>query len=203
MDFIRQPYYCVTHNFLKNNITFHYPNFYTSDNTNNAKNLNEIIRKTVYNFIEQMPKNNNVRLLGNYEIKTNLRSVVSLVMYVEYDFGGKEAARYIKTINFNADTLKAMELHHHFSDDSSYILAISRMITDDIERRNIKLLEPKFTKIEPNEKYYITDKSIVILFDMYDITPYSEGFPYFVIPIDKIKHFLKESSPLNRLINKV
>ncbi len=200
MDFTRQPYYYITHNYIKNNVEFQYPSFYTSNSNSDSKILNKLVRKSVYDFVNQMPDDDKIKLIGNYEIKTNARDIVSITLYTEYQIGENQPAKYVKSINFNTKTQLNMSLSEHFKNDDSYILAISRHINDEIDRRKIILLEPKFTRIEPNERYYIADKSIVIFFEIYDIAPYSEGIPFFVIPLNKVKQHLKSESPLNKLI---
>ncbi len=83
-----------------------------------------------------------------------------------------------------------------FKDGSDYVKQLSDIIKVDIKKWNIQLLD-EFKAIRPDQDFYIADTSIVIYFQLYEITPYYWGFPYFPIPILDVADISKPNSPLD------
>jgi hypothetical protein len=69
---------------------------------------------------------------------------------------------------------------------------------EQIVERKIQLITD-FTVIKPNQDYYIADKSLVIYFQLYEITPYVYGFPMFPISVYDIQNIIDEMGPLGRM----
>ncbi|WP_337445661.1 RsiV family protein [Ornithinibacillus scapharcae] len=67
-----------------------------------------------------------------------------------------------------------------------------------MKQRDIQLIED-FTEISPNQDFYIADKSLVIYFQLYEITPYVYGFPMFPISVYQIQDIIREDGPLGRM----
>ncbi|MFB4475682.1 RsiV family protein, partial [Oceanobacillus caeni] len=57
----------------------------------------------------------------------------------------------------------------------------------------------EFTKIEPNQYFYIADKTLVIYFQLYELAPYAFGFPMFPISVYDIQDIIDEEGPLGRM----
>ena len=58
-----------------------------------------------------------------------------------------------------------------------------------------------FEGIRSDQDFYIADTVLVIYFQLYEITPYSLGFPYFPIPILDIADSINPDGPLNRMMS--
>ena len=86
-----------------------------------------------------------------------------------------------------------------FKDGSDYVKQLSAIIKVDIKKWNIQLLD-EFKAIRPDQDFYIADTSLVIYFQLYDITPYYWGFPYFPIPILDVADIRKPNSPLDTMM---
>jgi hypothetical protein len=86
-----------------------------------------------------------------------------------------------------------------FKPDSNYVQRLSAIIQRQITERKIQLLEP-FQGIRPDQDYYIADKSLVIYFQLYEITPYYYGFPYFPISVYEIQDLIREDGPLGKVL---
>ncbi|WP_368668759.1 RsiV family protein [Sporosarcina sp. 6E9] len=54
--------------------------------------------------------------------------------------------------------------------------------------------------MRPEHDFYIADTSLVVYFQLYEITPYYLGFPYFPIPILDVADIIKPNSPLDTMI---
>ena len=85
-----------------------------------------------------------------------------------------------------------------FIPGSNYVEVISNHIQQQIQQRNIQLLDD-FTTIQPQQDFYIADKTLVIYFQLYEITPYVEGLPMFPISVFDLMDIMGENSPLSRL----
>ena len=85
-----------------------------------------------------------------------------------------------------------------FIPGSNYVEVISNHIQQQIQQRNIQLLDD-FTTIQPQQDFYIADKTLVIYFQLYEITPYVEGLPMFPISVFDLMDSIDENSPLSRL----
>jgi hypothetical protein len=154
----------------------------------------ELINKQVGNMpttVEEM--------LGLYEIKNNQRNVLSLSLSnYTYHYHAAHGMTFIKSLTFDLEKAKSCELKHLFKPGSNYIQRISTLIKEQIVDRKIQLISD-FTVIKPNQDYYIADKSLVIYFQLYEITPYVFGFPMFPISIYDIQNIIDEMGPLGRM----
>ena len=138
-------------------------------------------------------------MLGLYEIKNNQRQVLSLTQSnYTYHYHAAHGMTYIKSLTFDMQKEKICTLQDLFKQGSDYIGRISAIIHEQIKQRDIQLLSP-FTVIKPDQDYYLADKTIVIYFQLYDITPYAFGFPMFPISLYDLQDIIDESGPLARL----
>lgn len=135
-----------------------------------------------------------------YEIKNNQRGILSLNLIVYSFTGGAHGMTIIKSLTFDTNTGKKYELKELFKKGSNYEKELSNIISKDIKNWNIELLG-KFDGIRGDQDFYIADTSLVIYFQLYEITPYVWGFPYFPIPILDIKDIVKTGSPLDRMMS--
>lgn len=154
----------------------------------------ELINKQVGNMpttVEEM--------LGLYEIKNNQRNVLSLSLSnYTYHYHAAHGMTFIKSLTFDLEKAKSCELKDLFKPGSNYIQRISTLIKEQIVDRKIQLISD-FTVVKPNQDYYIADKSLVIYFQLYEITPYVFGFPMFPISIYDIQNIIDEMGPLGRM----
>ena len=81
---------------------------------------------------------------------------------------------------------------------SDYVKVISRLVKEQIEQRDIQLLN-EFTEIRQDQDFYIADKTLVIYFQLYEITPYVVGFPMFPISVFDLAEIIDVRGPLGRM----
>jgi len=130
-----------------------------------------------------------------YELKNNQRRILSLSL-INYAFsGGAHGLTIIKSPTFNVETGKVYELKELFKPGADYVKRLSEIIKVRIKERDIPLLVD-FKSIRPDQDYYIADKCLVIYFQLYEITPYVYGFPYFPISVYEIQDIIDENGPL-------
>lgn len=140
-----------------------------------------------------------VEMLGTFEIKNNQRDVLS-VSFSNYAYHAMAAhgMTYIKSLTFDLKQGIVVQLKDLFKPGSDYVSRISELIKQQIEEREIPLIEP-FTSIKPDQDFYIADKSLVIYFQLYDLTPYVFGFPMFPISVYDLQDIIDENGPLGRM----
>ena len=140
-----------------------------------------------------------VEMLGTYEVKNNQRDVLSLAFSnYTYYYQAAHGMTYIKSLTFDLKQRKLLQLKDLFKSDSDYINRISSLIKVQIAERDIPLLE-EFTTIQPDQDFYIADKTLVIYFQLYELTPYVFGFPMFPLSVYDLQDIIIEDGPLGRL----
>lgn len=142
---------------------------------------------------------NLVEMVGNFEIKTNERGILSLSLLVYSFTGGAHGLTIIKSLTFDIATGKQYKLKDLFKPDSDYVTKLSAIIQNKITEWEIQLLD-EFTSIRSDQDFYLADHSLVIYFQLYEITPYVAGFPYFPIPILDIQDIIQPDGPLDKLL---
>ncbi len=142
-----------------------------------------------------------IEMVGEFEIKTNERQILSLTLTVYSFTGGAHGMTLVKALSFNVTTGKHYELKDLFLPDSDYVKRLSEIIKPKIEEWDIPILEfDEFTQIREDQDFYLADHSLVIYFQLYEISPYVAGFPYFPIPILDIQDIIQPKGPLEILL---
>lgn len=138
-------------------------------------------------------------MIGAYEIKNNQRNVLSLALSnYTYHHQAAHGMTFIKSLTFDLEKGKQCTLRDLFKQGSNYVQRLSALVRKQIEQRQIQTLVD-FTTIRPDQAFYIADKTLVIYFQLYEITPYVFGFPMFPISVYDLQDILAEDGPLSRL----
>lgn len=197
---MKLPIQIFSMHYTKPTVDFYYPKVYGLNDVQVQQRINtelyDLMMKTTKAVIQP---NLVTYVTGFYEIKNNQRQVLSIAVNAMGDFHGAHPVTVVKSANIDVITGKNYELHQLFKPDSGYIKKLSHMIEVQIKERNIPLLED-FKGIRPNQDYYIADKSLVIYFQQYEISPYYAGLPYFVIPIYDISEMIVPGGILDRML---
>ena len=182
---------------MKNiNLDIDYPQVTCLMNPNAQEIINRTIINTVHMLIqEQGPYE---EMDGTYELKNNDKGVLSIVL-INYSFaGGAHGNTIAKALNFDIETGHVYTLPELFKPNSNYVKKISDIIKVQIKARDLPTLGD-FTEINPNQDFYIADRSLVIFFQLYEIAPYYVGIPYFPISIYELEDVINENGPLQRM----
>ncbi|WP_163182547.1 DUF3298 and DUF4163 domain-containing protein [Neobacillus sedimentimangrovi] len=179
-----------------------YPQVYNLRNKEFESMINQAIVQQTQWMIDKQAGNmptSVVEMLGSYEIKNNQREVLSLTLSnYTYHYHAAHGMTYIKSLTFDLQKGQQCELKDLFKQGSDYVERLSTLIQQQINERNVPLLDT-FTSIKPNQDFYIADKTIVIYFQLYEITPYVYGFPMFPISVYSIQDIINENGPLGRM----
>ncbi len=138
-------------------------------------------------------------MVGSYEIKNNQRNVLSLSLSnYTYHHHAAHGMTFIKSLTFDLEKGKQCTLRDLFKPGSNYVQRLSALIHEQIKQRQIQTLGD-FTTIRPDQDFYIADKTLVVYFQLYEITPYVFGFPMFPISVYDLQDIINEDGPLGRL----
>lgn len=188
-------------NLGKNQIVY-YPQVILYENSVWEQQMNRAITEQVNELISlqvgNMPSTID-QMLGLYEIKNNQRQVLSLSLsnYTYYQHAA-HGMTYLKSLTFDLKKEQICKLKDLFIPGSDYVQQISKIVEKQIQQRDIPLLNG-FTKIQPNQDFYIADKTLVIYFQLYEISPYYVGFPMFPISVFDLEKIIDENGPLGRM----
>lgn len=159
-----------------------------------------ILSLTNYLIHEQgYPQNPQTESSGYYEIKTNERDVLSLSLLNYAYSGGAHGLTLIRSLTFDTTTGQSYQLQDLFKPGSNYVQRLSDIIRGQIEKREIILLD-EFIEIRPDQDFYIADKALVIYFQLYELTAYAYGFPYFPISVYELRDMIREDGPLGKML---
>lgn len=157
--------------------------------------MQTLIRKQNY---YQHP--NQTEVWGYYEVKTNERRVLSLTLSnYAYTHKAAHGMTYMKGLTFDVDSGKEYALKDLFKPGSPYVQILSKIINEQIKKRDILLLNG-FSTIKPDQDFYIADKCLVIFFQLYEITAYVFGFPMFPISVYELEDIIDENGPLGKML---
>ena len=139
----------------------------------------------------------------NYTIHLNKDNILSLTLSLYSYTGGAHGSS--KDISLNIDTNTGKNgVIKDFLGNNDYDEIILREIKAIVKKNPDMYFEDeinKLNKLPYNQKFYLTDDSIVVYFDEYEIAPYVAGSPKFSIPLDKFpeglnKINIKEEVPI-------
>ncbi|EPD50686.1 hypothetical protein HMPREF1210_02656 [Paenisporosarcina sp. HGH0030] len=182
-------------------VNVYYPFVIGLANRQAEMKINSVIVSTMNNTMVELGFHEPFlqEMIGQFEIKTNERNILSLTLTVYGFTGGAHGNTIVKALSFDVTTGRQYELKDLFKPDSDYVTVLSKIIGQKVKDWDIQLLEP-FTKIRPDQDFYFADHSLVIYFQQYEITAYVWGFPYFPIPILDIQNIIQPDGPLEKLL---
>ncbi|QHW34544.1 DUF3298 and DUF4163 domain-containing protein [Paenibacillus rhizovicinus] len=162
--------------------------------------INNKIRQTERELVHDQGSLSDPRaeMIGYFEVKTNEKNVLSLSVFNYAYTGGAHGLTLQESLTFDTGTGKSYALADLFKPGSDYVKRLSDLVRAQIAARQIETFEP-FKSIRPDQPFYIADRSLVIYFALYEITPYAYGFPYFPISVYELSDIVNPNGPLGRM----
>ena len=186
-------------------ITIYYPKLIRMANPIVERSINqEIVNETIklanHHYGNGTTTPRVEEMIGHFEIKNNQRDILSLSLsnYVYYAQAA-HGMTVITSLTSNKQTGRKYQLQDLFKKGTDYVSRINTEIKKQIKKREIPIIN-EFTTIHPNQDYYIADRTLVIYFQLYELTPYVFGFPMFPISIYDLQDIIDENGPLGRMI---
>src|SRR5690625_3777898 len=181
-------------------MTIYYPQIIRMENVAVQKKMNQTILQLAQYLIKQQHIQQDVEdfieVIGTYEIKTNERNVLSLSLS-NYAYAPMHAngLTLMKSLTFDIQTGRVYQLQDLFKQGSNYKELLAKIVQKQIKERDIPLIND-FPGILPNQDFYIADKSLVLYYQMYQMTPHYIGLPMFPISVFKLQEVIDENGPL-------
>ena len=145
----------------------------------------------------QLTKKTEIR--GYFEIKTNERGFLSIMLISEArSISQKQKQIILKALNFDLKTGTNLQLNDLFMPGLNHVFKLSKLVQNQMRQRHIPLSQ-SYVSIEPQQDYYLADKSLVIFFPLFEATPSIYGIPMFPISIYDILDVANPDGPLRKL----
>jgi len=203
MNSIQLPVQIIPQRMTMPNLDVFYPLIVAGTNPIAMQRMNQQIYNLVNRLITEQGYYQNpqmTQVTGSFELKTNERGVLSLsIINYTYRQHAAHGLTVIRSLTFDIRTGKNYLLHELFKPESDYVKILSGMIKEQIEERNIELIE-EFKGIRPDQDYYIADKAWVIYYQLYELTAYAFGFPHFPISVYDLQDIIRENTPLGVML---
>lgn len=136
----------------------------------------------------------------DYDVLLNKNGIMSIVnssyMYIQ---GAAHGMAVRNAINIDMATGRLYNLQDLFKAGTDYKKKLKDIIVNQIAENNPPLLR-EFKGINENQEYYLTDRELVVFYQLYDYTPYAYGFLEFYIPYEKIENILDKNGPIEKII---
>ncbi|MCG7407126.1 DUF3298 and DUF4163 domain-containing protein [Paenibacillus sp. ACRRX] len=191
----------VPHKINKPKLEVYVPQILNAQAPLAAKTINQMIHQTVIELIRMTgyEENEQTEVMGSFEIKLNERGLLSLTLTVYgYPQGAAHGMTYQRGLTFDVNTGKLYMLSDLFKPSAPYVELLSANVSRQIKQRDIPTLEP-FTKIRPDQDFYMTDKALVLFFGLYELAAYVYGFLYFPISIYDLNDIKAENGVIDTL----
>jgi len=182
----------------------YYPLLYGLPDLAAQERMNQMIADQVNALIEEQSGYQSgegmTEMTGLYEIKNNQRGVFSVTQSnYAYTPPMAHGMTILKSLTFDVQKGKQVALAELFRPGSDYVRRLSELIRQQIQERDIPVLM-EFTQIDSDQSFYIADKTLVLYFQLYEITPYVYGFPMFPISVYSLQDIVLEDGVLGRMI---
>lgn len=184
------------------NTTIYYPQLTGLANHQAEQQINQSLLHTVHGLIREQQRvqvPGNTQMQGSFEIKTNERGIFSVTLSnFAYTPHMAHPMTFLASVTADVQTGKIYTLRELFKPGSDYVKVLSDSIKKQIVQRQLPTLN-EFTAISPEQDYYLADKSLVIYFQLYELSPYYVGFPMFPISVYDLESIINEAGPLGIL----
>ncbi|NLM10950.1 MAG: DUF3298 and DUF4163 domain-containing protein [Clostridiaceae bacterium] len=197
MLLIKRPADIIIRVYRRPNITMLYPQVAGHENVNAIILMNMKIRNAVMELVKSLDRPDLKTIIeGSFEIKNNQRGILSILLVGLADFGGAHPMTVTKSLTMDTGTGESFSLHQLFK--PGYMEIINAEISRQIRERDIPVLD-SFKGISPDQDYYVSDHTLVIYYQLYELSPYAAGFPYFPIPLYMLSSVIPGNGLLDRL----
>lgn len=159
--------------------------------------VNNAIHESAMEMIRDLALVGNV--WGGYEVHLDRDDVLSVtIFYSGYTPPMAHPISLRASVTADPRTGRVYSLADLFEDER-YIDILSEAVALDIEEQELPLLAG-FDKIAPDQDFYLTERHLVLYYQLYELAPYAWGFPEFEIPLESLRGVAKEEGPIAVLL---
>jgi len=136
----------------------------------------------------------------DYDVMLNKAGIMSILnnSYL-YMKGAAHGMSMRSSINIDMTDGRLYTLKDLFKPSADYKTKLNTIIKKKLLEDNTPLLR-EFEGIKDNQEYYLTDKELVVYYQLYDYTPYAYGFLEFYIPYESISDMIDKQGPIARIM---
>ncbi|WP_346914135.1 DUF3298 and DUF4163 domain-containing protein [Clostridium sp.] len=163
--------------------------------------INNKISKRINDFVEYITnlsiRDNESNIKAGLEVKPyvininnnvtyNKNNILSLTLHLYSFTGGAHGSTTDESFNFDTNTGNSGAIEDFLGNNKNYNKIILDNIKSTISKNPelyFKEVVDKLNMIPYNQKFFLTDKDLVVYFDEYEIAPYVAGSPKFYIPL--------------------
>jgi len=120
----------------------------------------------------------------SFHINWISKDLVSITFEDSAYVGGAHSMPYIRVLNYDLKRKRTIRLADLFKKGVDYKSQINKEVKEYF--KDAPLIE-EFVTIKEDDQFAITPTGIEIIFQVYEYTPYSYGFPEIFIPYSKLK----------------
>ena len=119
-----------------------------------------------------------------HNVTANSNGILSIVFTLSSYAGGAHPMTEMKSLTYDLDEGRCLSLADIFDPAGDYIAPLSSIVKDSFAAQQLKLLQP-FERIRPDQDYFISADGLVIYFQLYEYTPYVNGFPRAAVSLEQ------------------
>lgn len=166
---------------------------------------NQINRKIKTTALSAIPDSyfkgqNFIQATSSYDTSVNQNDILSLT-FENYTYweGAPHGITIMRAITVNLETGQRYQFWQLFDPRTNWKAQINAIIRAQIAERQIPMLRP-FEGVTDKEEYFLTNKSLVIFYQIYDYTPYVYGILEFEIPYNQIENIINPEGPIGKIL---
>jgi hypothetical protein len=167
--------------------------------------INRYIKREIHGLLKEegYGVDENKKFTGGYTVKLNKRGTMSILLEIYcHKKGEGHGNTYRKFINVSLKDARVYYLEDLFSrkiKKAKLISILNELIKDQLKSKAVKFTE-EFNSIALNHTYFLTEDSLVICFEMQELTPVDSGLLEFIIPFLDIEDIINTKGPIGRLL---
>ncbi len=120
---------------------------------------------------------------SRYDVALINEQLVSFVFEFSSYQGGAHPMTWRKGYTISLNSGKQLGLENIFRKGYDYKTPINSHINAEMTRQKDCFFEGSFTSVDEKTSFVVSDSSLIVFFPLYEIAPYSSGFPTFEIPL--------------------
>lgn len=184
----------------RGSVKIYYPQVFGMQDLTIQQTINQKILQLTQHVIQEQHQKQQTpefdQIIGSFELKNNQRNILSLTIS-NYAIAKHHAhgLTIMKSLTFDLLTGKTYQLHELFKPNSNYAEILTDQVKEQIKARDLPVIED-FDTISKDQDFYMADRTLVLYFQPYDLTPYYYGFPIFPISVYTLTNVIGDDSPL-------
>lgn len=179
--------------YCENNCCIVYP---ALQNESTADMINASMRENIMAKAKKL----NMAAFTEYRVEYNRNGIFSVRIFMYDLYDESNTCLGSMALTYDVETGALCKISDLFDENNQYWRGrIPDMITAQAKDSDMLLLND-LLPIDDDREFYITEDSIVIVYNKYEITTASQGEPEFEIQVEDVKEYVGDDSVLNMFI---